>query len=387
MKIGSRAFSLTKSNFAIYILLCVCLILNHRFGYITLVGIFSILVFIFVSINTSIDKTGFLLITYCVTYLGISSLNGFNYNASTLVLYGLAPIFFYQFGKYITIKCRVESQLLLVLYFIILCYSIDIFVVTAKTIITTGLLINPARTFSFTKDYDMSIAATGIGLNMSIGMVGLPMFFLIKNKWIKTLYLLLFVGSLLTTVHLLNRTGIFVAAFCFVGVIGYYSRHNIKAFLGYSALILVVIIVLFKTGIINEELLDFYRERNEDLSTMGTRTERWQTALSYLFTNPFGWTRRGETYFIHNMWLDVARISGIVPFCLLVWFAVTSFLRSFKLIKRYNNSLSYLLLGLNICFFASCFVEPIYGGTHFMLYCLLWGFQNGLYTNKQLTLS
>ena len=244
------------------------------------------------------------------------------------------------------------------------------------------VLINPKREFMLSDNSSSQLSATLVGLSMDIGMVGLPMCFIVKNNYMRFSFLLLFVFSLFTTFSLLNRTGLVVALLCFIIVIGYRSRHDIKALMLSLLGVGVIFGLLFYFDIINTELIDFYSERNEDLLTMGTRTERWSTALGYLFTRPLGWAINGQTYYIHNMWLDVARISGIIPFSLLAYIAYDSFRKAFRLIKKYESPLAYMILGLNVCFFASCFVEPIYGGTHMMLYCMLWGTSTKLLTNN-----
>ena len=144
---------------------------------------------------------------------------------------------------------------------------------------------------------------------------------------------------------------------------------------------MIFILIFAYAGRGNSELLELYTERNEDFATAGNRTNRWSYAIEQLFKYPFGWYD-GTIYHVHNMWLDIARISGIIPFLILAYFAGKNIIGSFVLIKRYNTPLMYLMLGLNVCFFTSCFVEPIVGGIHFMLYCMLWGFQTTLNRKK-----
>lgn len=368
-----------KSGGLLFVLLCVSVLMNHRQGYITLIGIFSILVICSVTLRNKIDVGSITILYYVITYILFSSLNRFYYSSSTLVLYAIAPFTFYQFGTQIPKLFRSENAILTTWLIIIFCYSLDIFGVTIANIIDRGQITNASRTFSLDEGGMSILSATLVGLPMNIAMVGLPMFILIKNRILKFGYLIVFLLALLTTFSLLNRTGIVVAILCFVVVIGYRSRKNLSILLSATIGIGVIILLLFYFDVINTELLDLYNERNEDLSTMGTRTERWSIAFTNLIKHPFGWAPNGEIYYVHNMWLDIARISGIFPFIILVYMAVDSFRKAYSLIKYKETALSYLLLGLNICFFSSCFLEPIYGGTHFMLYCLLWGVENTLF--------
>lgn len=374
---------LKKGGF-LFLLLCIALILNHRMNYITLVGLFSILVFVSITIKTNIDKGALIIIAYTIFYILFSSFNGFSYSLSTLVLYAIAPFTFYQFGFNMVKRYSNENYIIMAWLIIIFCYCIDIFIVTLQNYIETGMLINPKREFMFSDNSSSQLSATLVGLQMDIGMIGLPMCFIVKNNYMRFSFLLLFVLSLFTTFSLLNRTGLVVALLCFIIVIGYRSRHDIKVLMLSLLGVGVIFGLLFYFDIINTELIDFYSERNEDLSTMGTRTERWSTALGYLFTRPFGWAGNGQIYYVHNMWLDVARISGIIPFSLLAYIAYDSFRKAFRLVRRYESPLAYMILGLNVCFFASCFVEPIYGGTHMMLYCMLWGTSTKLLTNNSI---
>lgn len=369
---------LKKGGF-LFIILCIALMMNHRHGYITLIGIFSILVFCNVTLKNKVDLGSFMVTAYVILYILFSSLNHFSYSFSTLILYAIAPFTFYQFGLQIPKLYRSENAILTTWIIIICCYSLDIFAVSIGNIIETGQIVNPTRVFSLDDNETSIMNATLVGLPMDIAMVGLPMFMLIKKRMLKIAYLIVFLLALLTTFSLLNRTGVVIAVLCFIIVVGYKSRNNISTLL-YSILgIIAIVFFLIYFDVINVELLDLYNERNEDLSTMGTRTERWSVALPNLITHPFGWAMNGEIYYVHNMWLDVARISGIFPFIILVYMAVDSFRKAYSLIKYKETALSYLLLGLNICFFSSCFMEPIYGGTHFMLYCLLWGVENTLF--------
>lgn len=368
-----------KSGGLLFVLLCVSVLMNHRQGYITLIGIFSILVICSITLRNKIDVGSITILYYVITYILFSSLNRFYYSPSTLVLYAIAPFTFYQFGAQIPKLFRSENAILTTWLIIIFCYSLDIFGVTIANIIDRGQITNASRTFSLDEGGMSILSATLVGLPMNIAMVGLPMFILIKNRILKFGYLIVFLLALLTTFSLLNRTGIVVAILCFVVVIGYRSRKNLSILLSATIGIGVIILLLFYFDVINTELLDLYNERNEDLSTMGTRTERWSIAFPNLLKHPFGWAPNGEIYYVHNMWLDIARISGIFPFIILVYMAVDSFRKAYSLIKYKETELSYLLFGLNICFFSSCFLEPIYGGTHFMLYCLLWGVENTLF--------
>ena len=145
------------------------------------------------------------------------------------------------------------------------------------------------------------------------------------------------------------------------------------------SLIVLLYFILLNSGIINSDIVDAYERRNDiDLMTGGDRPRRWIEALRQLFVYPFGWAENNGTtvYYVHNMWLDIAKVVGIIPFSVLMAATINSFLNLKKLFKTDRNIVAAVFIGLNACFFFSCFLEPIYGGLHFCLYAFMWGMQN-----------
>lgn len=356
-----------------FLFLCLALILNHRVGYISLIGVFSVVFLLKHSLNTKFDIGIFILAMYLLLYYAFSSFNGFRFTISTAVLYVLAPIPFYLFGKYLVQKYKYDNWIIIAWFIIIVCYCFDVYIVTIQNIFESGQLVSESREFYLSHSEQSQLSATLVGLHADIGMVGLLMFVVMKNRVLRYSFLALFLLSLITTLSLLNRTGIIIALVSFFSVIVYKYRKTPQKIV-YSIFILgFILTALFYFNVINTELLEMYNERNADLYTMGDRSDKWAEAIRSLFISPLGWADLSESYYVHNMWLDIARVSGVIPFILLVYITFDSLCKSFFLVRRRGNELSYMLLGLNICFFTSCFVEPIYGGTHFMLYCMLWG--------------
>ena len=95
-----------------FFLLSIALILNNRMGYISMIGIFSILVLASLTLRTKLDRGVFVITLYTVFYIVLSSFNGFSYSASTLVLYAVAPLIFYQFGNNMVTRYETENYLI-----------------------------------------------------------------------------------------------------------------------------------------------------------------------------------------------------------------------------------------------------------------------------------
>lgn len=362
-----------KKGGFLFLFLCIALILNHRTGYITLVGIFSLLVVSQVTMRKNVDSNSFAILAYSVMFVLLSTFNGFSYSLSSYVLYLGAPFVFYQFGRELVLRMRTSEYILIAWLIIVFCYSIDVFLTTVSNIRETGILTDSDRSFYLTGSNAIQMSATVVGLSMNIGMIGLPMLFIVKGKLLRLSFFTLFVLSLITTVSLLNRTAIVVAVSVFFIILLYKYKRNLKTFLLMLSILIGIIFMLIHWGIISTDIIELYNERNVDVATFGSRTERWSNALGYLITRPLGWADSIGSYYVHNMWLDVARVSGVIPFILLAYITLNSMITAFKLLRNNETQLSYMLVGLNICFFASCFVEPVYGGTHMLLYFMLWG--------------
>ena len=109
---------------------------------------------------------------------------------------------------------------------------------------------------------------------------------------------------------------------------------------------------------------------------------KWGVGLQNIFRFPFGWDVEEPQYgYAHNLWIDIARVSGIIPF---VFFLIVTFMSYYKLLKMLmlkDMAITPLILGLHICFFLSLFVEPVIEALplYFYLYLMLWGIQNEVY--------
>ena len=374
--------NIIKQGGWLFLLLCIALIMNNRLGYITMIGMFIVLALAngFMS-KTKMDSKGWFLLVYCVFYIILSALNGFNYPLSTLVLYLFAPPVFYYYGTKISSFCDTESDFVNAWFLVVLCYALDVIVTGVNGIIESGSFFCLERQFSFYDGQDVS--ATMLGLPLNIGVVGLPMFFLCSKKQTKISYLLLAIFSTLIISYLLNRTGLVILCLCTFFLVAIKSLKDTKFLI--SIIVLAGIIsgvLLASSDIFNSDLFSLYAERNAEEGLVA-RSDRWLEHISNLIIHPLGWAENGKVYYIHNMWLDIARVSGILPFGILLSLSVSSFWKAFRCVLKYRTESAYLIFGLNTCFFLSCFVEPIYGGTHFMLYCLLWGSQSYWYRRKR----
>lgn len=367
------------ANLILFSLFALLLFMGHRTGFISILSLFCILIVFLVPWNLYIDGLSVLILAFTISFTAIGIVSGFITDIHTMIAYFIPSIFFYCLGRYIVDVIDCKEQLLWLVLVIIALYLFEIYFSIFQSVTSTGNIINTSRLFYFNGNEGRQLTATLVGLGASLGFVGLPMSIIYKsNRLIRVLYFFLFLFSLITTIHLVNRTGLVICVCVLAITLIYYHKSNvIKIFWG-VIICFFLYLLLNKLGVISSDVFDAYAARNEtDLTTGGDRTEKWEEALQHLFTSPFGWAENNGTteFYVHNMWLDIAKVTGLLPFFLLILCTISSFRTLFKLLTVRKDIVVALLLSLNGCFFMSCFVEPVYGGLHFFLYVMIWGVQ------------
>ena len=380
---------LFKGNWILQIMYFIMLFVSI-WGYLTtyIVFVFCMLGLLCVPFKKYINKEASLLLLfsvfYCLSLLLSEVESWFNFAS-----YLLGPVIFYVYGNWIVGKLRTPQNIALFWSISILLFSFVLYISALQDISQKGF-VNITRSFpiwGMNTEHDF-LSATLYGLVASLGLAGLPIF-LYKNplnRIAKYIFLLLFVLSLATVIHLVNRTGPVIAFVCLFVVTAYkFQKHAFKLLLA-GLMIFVLVIGLLKLGIIDQAVFDAYSDRNEGVGEVGTaggRLERWTAALQNLFKYPFGWNLDAPEYgYAHNLWLDIARVSGIFPFIFFVVATVISYRKFFRLLKLKDQAIVPLLLGLNVCFLLSAMVEPVIEAVplYFYLYLMLWGMQNQVYS-------
>lgn len=371
----------TKGNFLVMFFFLVCGTVMYINFHVYFKDLFCILVLFFCGTIRYRDKIARWLIMFSISYAIIvlikTALGVYDASYSELASYLLGPLAFYVFGKFIVDQLKLDGYLdtffLLTIIFLGSKVYYDLFIDLAN-----GSWISTERIFHSNEDF--YLAATITGTSVSLGLVGLSAFISQKRPFtsLKAMFFFVLSGmSLLTVIHLVNRTGLFVFLICTIVTILYLSgKTNITRFLLIILIVTVVSYVVMDISI-NEEVLGAYENRNSvsTIDSGGGRTYRWIDSLGQILKHPFGW--KSEYSFVHNFWLDVARVAGIIPFICIMIATIKSSKIAFRLFRIKGNSFVAILTALNACFFFSCFVEPVLEGisTYVYLYCMLWGIQ------------
>lgn len=374
-----------KANRFIWLILIVGMIPMWMGGYCMYVLIVLLPIILFY--YRRIDGTSLLILIFSILYTYFQKSNGHAYTPSSLIFDLLFPFIVYQAGAYLVERQRSPKSSLLLLCLMALALAIPAITDSVNDAISTGQLINVSRAIKENTE-DVARAATGYGMMLAI-MAGCIGIVLLKpnNKLDARLKVIIAIASVLAifaTIHLVNRTGLVLAAISIVCVVflpPYSFKKNV-----YTVVSLIVIagVVFYFLGdsAFFSDALDQYDARDTgggSVDSAGGRTERWEAAISQLTAQPWGSDKglclNGQYTYAHNMWLDTGVYAGITPMLLLIWITVI-YIRS--IIKMYrveylNQFEKNTLILIGVALFLQLNTEPVLQGLfQFFLYFIFY---------------
>lgn len=340
-----------------------------------------------------VDKTTLFIGLFSFFYTMIWMVSGATHSMFESVSYLICPMAYYIVGKRSVLRSVSTSDIVSFILCTTLVSSLLLYVLTVKDIAMYGL-VTGERSFTILEDTtgNGGLSATLYGMVASLGIAGLsyPVLYGLRKNIQSWLFLLCGICSLLVVLHLINRTGLVLLAVVLILSILYRTQAKQSTIVVTLFCIVVIYILLHSIGFTNTELFDAYatREEEEDYgaATAGGRTERWLWALEYLLSHPFGWYfdySNQELGYAHNLWLDVARCTGIVPFVFLVGITIQQLIKTIHIFRIKNKPFCGFLATITIVFLLQAGVEPTMEGmsTYFYLICMLWGIQTA-YSHK-----
>ncbi len=331
--------------------------------------------------NFKVDKLLVYIFGFSVSYIFFLYLNNFTVGPGYTIYCLFYPSIFYLVGKYLGNK---YDKNIILLFLLIIFVSFEF--ITLKNILTsvfTGEIIRLDRSIEDITGFELS--ATLYGVIVSVGLAGIPMILVKTNNKIesrlKILFFFLGILSLLSVIHLVNRTGIIILLADFILLFFLLMKEKKMSFSTFIVLIILIVGVnywLSNNSIIRDAYL--LREDASSWTTGGDRISRWVESISCIYKQPWG----GGVYegsfrhYAHNLWLDVLEIGGIVPFIFLVIGTIKAIKLNIVCVSEGQNKSvffsNYMAL-LGLTFFLQCFVEPIMEANiiYFCLYTLFWG--------------
>lgn len=233
--------------------------------------------------------------------------------------------------------------------------------------------------------------ATGSGyLNTLVFALLIYTLFLEKRRGRKLLLLAMTAVCLLYMFQLGNRTQlvILLAASLLGGVLllRERGRMSVKQLLGLVlALLLAGLCWRFdwfglSDAIARSNLAVRFAERNGLMRSQGERMAQFAAGLENLGRHPFG-GQKGQYYF-HNMWLDIGRVSGLLPVVFMLAYNALTVWHVLRLFcaKRMDTGARYVLLFSYLGVMMNFFVEPVMEGlvSFFLAFCAINGMSEAL---------
>lgn len=343
----------------------------------------------FSSLVSSLDTIGISLVLFSFTYSVFYTFNTED-RTSMILVYVIAPLSFYGIGKYFSMNYRSYNIYYFLFLFLSLGYSFIPAISILNNIIENGFIgERDVRLLTRNDVTTATILGSYFTMNMAIiGTIFVKSTQKIENR-IKFISLGAFIISLLCVLRVASRTQLGIALISLLATLTYLMfKQSFNKNIRFVLKIAIPLIVIFFSISSDSAVFNILEQRNNDeeqLVNANGRTELWKTSLNNLVSKPFGWEISGDasdiSSYSHNMWLDVDRVTGIIPFIFLIIFTISCIKLLLKTLKvallnlYFNTTILILFLG----FMAVFFVEPILVGFYylFLIFCLFIGVLSG----------
>lgn len=236
---------------------------------------------------------------------------------------------------------------------------------------------------------DEEISATGIYSHLMLLTTFITALFTRATWKSKLLYTIFAILAFVVSIRIQSRTSVVILIMVVVlslllNLRTIVKKHLIMVIISLGALIFAANYALVTY---EEELEILERFHDDDVNTGGYRTELAMDVLNAISENPWGGLENMP--YAHNMWLDCARVAGIVPLFLLLLITILyirSLWRIYKLrLSIDDNGCNEILVIMGITLLVYMNVEPILEGAPllFAFFTILLGILRGR-TNRLL---
>ena len=332
----------------------------------------------------------FLIIAFEISYHQIVEYHGHSFS-----LYKGLPTIIYSLGYLALNGQKTESNLkkaqylILFVVLVLFLYGTTNFLVHFL-IIKPRLAEDPGRLI-----YDIwgreFLAATNQGSKFTMALGLLPLVFFTKLKPILRIsFVIATVISITAMVFYGNRSGfvLILLNFMLCAVIYYFLQYknkvNFRKQLKQIASIALIFIVIISTlflfyqfnvlkfkDILNST--ELFKKVSPELIN-DPRLTYWKIAFIGMFKYPFGgYLTQGLTeHYAHNLWLDTAYATGVIPFGFLLILSVLYLILIIKLFinKKMKDDFKLFMIAISFPLFLNYMIEPIIEGYFIMFLCI-----------------
>lgn len=299
-------------------------------------------------------------------------------------IYATAPPFFYLLGKYLIQNVDSQQAIYNILVIIGFILSTSYLISVLINFFEGGFSqLDRNLPYFWTGD---QISATIMGAYFSFNMC-IPALLISdqgRSNWFhKIVATIIFILTLICVLRIGSRTQLGIMLITtLISFFYMVPRQSLKQNFFLFVSIAIVLTVVFQNVSfdLSEDWLSTFASRMDngaaDIASGGGRTDRWIKSINNMFEKPLGWGLH-EFGYAHNLWFDVLRAAGVIPFFLLIIFTTRSFITAGKIIavKSLNVNFRLIILVYTTTFFLIFMVEPIMDGLFalFSVFCLYSG--------------
>lgn len=358
-----------NEEYGIIILLLLSILLSTVSPWIITIG--SIVLYIYLNMRCSYKSIGLTLLLLCLSvfsYIFFGLFNG-NVTIQIMLYFGITSVLCFCIGNGLVQKFKSENNIFFIFTVIIISMALPHIYITIIDIFNVGL-VNPERILSVYGDESQrSICQRTVELSLCIG--SMAFLFLTPSNYFQSRVIRMVVTFAilgeLCTLHYVSRTGIaFMLMAIFLGLI-------FKWGVSFKTIGLFIVLLLTFTYLKNTELFSVFSERETDYSNVGNvgqRLPRWEWGLNEIANNQWGSVtyKNAQHSFAHNFWIDWGKISGVIPFILLITLSIRNLYQVSKVFFRKYRTLSFVILVLTVIFYMALFTEPIHEGAPLFMF-------------------
>ncbi|MBT9150241.1 MAG: hypothetical protein DDT40_00409 [candidate division WS2 bacterium] len=346
----------------------------------------------FVKTRFQISLSSLFLMAFTASYVAISYWHGI-ISLSTGVVYMIMPISLYFVGEYVITKGfhdRLAFYYTYLVLFSFFLFGISSVGWTAYYGGFSDAFMN--RRVLYMPGSDVWVNATNMGayFTMGISLIGYIVTYEKGNgpKAGKLISLVIFVVAVASMLLIGNRTGLVVTIGSFLAayyVAMFRMPHSIRNKIKTNFVIILVIftvIYIVQSNFLGLGELLLESTLIQRISTgyffEDPRTDAWHVAIRGLYEYPLGGRQANIALnYVHNLWLDVGYVAGIIPFALLIafsWLAVRNLL-SLISSKTTPIGLKTFFTGVYVALLINFSFEPVLEGyfVHFAMFCFIAG--------------
>lgn len=373
-------------NFGVIYFLFVVLTFTNLYGFGYLFGYMAVaLIFLKKDVlKSDLDGIFTILFLFSIVYALFYFLDPWK-GLQYFLIYMLSPAAFYLWGKQIPKSTENKENIVTVMMFLGVIYSLPAMVSVLLNILEGGFAQHERSIPMFWGG--PAVGATGMAQFFMFNICIPALFFsMVKkmNKFLVVVFAVAFVLSLACVLRLGSRTLLAIMFISiFIAIMLVTPKLSIKQnIVRYGFLALVVFLVLQNVSFeLDSEIFTTFASRmedggTEDLAGGGGRVDLWQESIEYMQAYPYGWPLDRFGY-SHNLWLDSFRVGGFPSFVLLILFSIIILflLKNIIFSKSISLTLKLLFVLYNIAFLSIFMVEPGIDGNYslFIFFCLFCG--------------